>query len=86
MLNTIKIQEQDGSEYREVSLNSEPVISFGPFRLLPLRRIPSRRRYTSPPGQQSFGHSDRFDRETRRTHRQERAYEPGLAQYGRGSC
>ena len=39
MLNTIKIQEQDGSEYREVSLDSEPVISFGPFRLLPLRRL-----------------------------------------------
>ena len=39
MPNTIKIQEQDGSEYREVSLDLEPVISFGPFRLLPLQRL-----------------------------------------------
>jgi hypothetical protein len=39
MLNTIKIREQDSSKYREVSLDSEPVISFGPFRLLPSQRL-----------------------------------------------
>jgi len=39
VLNRIKIQEQDGSKYGEVSLDSEPVISFGPFRLLPLQRL-----------------------------------------------
>ena len=39
MPNTIRIEEPDGSEYREVSLDLEPVISFGPFRLLPSQRL-----------------------------------------------
>ncbi len=39
MPNIIRILEPDGSEYRDISVDLEPVVSFGSFRFLPSQRL-----------------------------------------------
>jgi hypothetical protein len=39
MRNNIKILEPDGSNYRDVTVDLEPLISFGAFRFLPSQRL-----------------------------------------------